>query len=341
MTKIVSQLHDPASRLLDLLIKALRDGKLCVIDVSQLRGGASMILSGLILRRIFDWNQEQFTRADSESIPTIAVVEEAQSVLNEKSSAATPYIEWVKEGRKYDLGAVLITQQPGSIPVEILSQGDNWFIFHLLSASDLQNVRKSNAHFSEDLLSSLLNEPIVGQGVFWSSVKGNAYPVPLRILSFERMYQTRDPSYALPEIRNYATTLRESSPVTSPTTAAPSPSSPAPTAPPALSSDEDAPNLAETTPDALRSDTDSAVAAVEQDGDVRKKILQGNGIPWGVMMGKIEAALPASLRQDKNRINRLIVDVVTKIVGGAQGKTWDTEQRTIQSGRSVRFIVRR
>jgi len=172
MTKIVSQLHDPASRLLDLLIEALRDGKLCVIDVSQLRGGASMILSGLILRRIFDWNQEQFTRADSESIPTIAVVEEAQSVLHEKASAATPYIEWVKEGRKYDLGAVLITQQPGSIPVEILSQGDNWFIFHLLSASDLQNVRRANAHFSDDLLSSLLNEPIVGQGVFWSSVKG-------------------------------------------------------------------------------------------------------------------------------------------------------------------------
>jgi hypothetical protein len=142
MTKIVSQLHDPASRLLDLLIQALRDGKLCIVDVSQLRGGASMILSGLILRRIFDWNQEQFTRADSESIPTIAVVEEAQSVLNEKASAATPYIEWVKEGRKYDLGAVLITQQPGSIPVEILSQGDNWFIFHLLSASDLQNVRR-------------------------------------------------------------------------------------------------------------------------------------------------------------------------------------------------------
>lgn len=212
MTKIVSQLHDPASRLLDLLLRALRDGKLCVVDVSQLRGGASMILSGLILRRIFDWNQEQFTRADSESIPTIAVVEEAQSVLNDKASAATPYIEWVKEGRKYDLGAVLITQQPGSIPVEILSQGDNWFIFHLLSASDLQNVRRANAHFSDDLLSSLLNEPLVGQGVFWSSVKGNAYPVPLRILSFERMHNTRDPGYSLPAVENYATKLRDSVP---------------------------------------------------------------------------------------------------------------------------------
>jgi hypothetical protein len=341
MTKIVSQLHDPASRLLDLLIQALRDGKLCIVDVSQLRGGASMILSGLILRRIFDWNQEQFTRADSESIPTLAVVEEAQSVLNEKASAATPYIEWVKEGRKYDLGAVLITQQPGSIPVEILSQGDNWFIFHLLSASDLQNVRRANAHFSDDLLSSLLNEPIVGQGVFWSSVNGNAYPVPLRILSFERMHKTRDPDYSLPAVQNYATTLRTSSPTAS-VAAATAPSGASSSGPPSPTPtvDEDTPDLAETPVDTLRSDTDNAVATVEQDAEVRKQILQGSGIPWGVLMGKIKEALPASLRQDNNRINRLVVDVVTRIVGGAQGKAWDTEQRTVQSGRSVRFIVR-
>jgi hypothetical protein len=42
-----------------------------------------------------------------------------QSALNDKAPAATPYIEWVKEGRKYDLGAMLITQQPGSIPVRL------------------------------------------------------------------------------------------------------------------------------------------------------------------------------------------------------------------------------
>ncbi|WP_437782351.1 ATP-binding protein [Sorangium sp. So ce1097] len=341
MTKIVSQLHDPASRLLDLLIQALRDGKLCIVDVSQLRGGASMILSGLILRRIFDWNQEQFTRADSASIPTIAVVEEAQSVLNDKASAATPYIEWVKEGRKYDLGAVLITQQPGSIPVEILSQGDNWFIFHLLSASDLQNVRKANAHFSDDLLSSLLNEPLVGQGVFWSSVKGNAYPVPLRILSFEKMHKTRDVSYSLPAVQNYATKLRESGPTASPVAAAPPRSYTTTDDVPAQVDDEDTPSIAETPPDALRSDIDIAIDAVAQDAEIRKSLLQGNGIPWGVFMGKVKAVLPASLQQDNNRVNRLIVEIVTKIVGGPQDKAWATEQRTVQSGRSVRFIIRR
>src|SRR5207247_8936364 len=134
----------------------------------------------------------ELTEPNERTIPTIAVSEEAQSVLVEGAVAAEPYIAWVKEGRKYDLGAVLVTQQPGSIPVEILSQGDNWFIFHLLAAADLYSLQRANAHFSEDLLCSLLNEPIPGQGVYWSSVGGTPYPVSLRVLSFETLYRVRD-----------------------------------------------------------------------------------------------------------------------------------------------------
>src|SRR5260370_16336842 len=112
--------------------------------------------------------------------------------------ASEPYLAWVKEGRKYDLGALLITQQPGSIPTEILSQGDNWFIFHMLSAADLTSLKKANAHFSDDLLSSLLNEPIPGQGVFWSSVGGKPYPVSLRVLSFDQIYPITHPQSNMP-----------------------------------------------------------------------------------------------------------------------------------------------
>src|SRR5438046_6329698 len=160
MTQIVRALHDKSSQFMDMLIHALSKGKLCVVDVSQMRGTQALILSGLILRRIFDRNQEEFTKSEPQTIPTIAVVEEAQAVLNERATSAEPYIAWVKEGRKYDLGAVLITQQPGSIPLDILSQGDHWFIFHLLSASDLMNLQRANADFSDDLLSGLLNNPI-------------------------------------------------------------------------------------------------------------------------------------------------------------------------------------
>lgn len=207
MTTIVRMLHDRSSQLMDMLVHALSEGKLCVVDVSQMRGGQSLVLSGLILRRIFDRNQQEFTAAEPKTIPTIAVVEEAQSVLNERAPAAEPYIAWVKEGRKYDLGALLITQQPGSIPVEILSQGDNWFIFHLLSSADLTSLKRANAHFSEDLLSSLLNEPIAGQGVFWSSVGGKTYPISIRALLFEKLFEMRDRTYSMPEGNTYAREL--------------------------------------------------------------------------------------------------------------------------------------
>lgn len=208
MTAIVRMLHDKSSQLLDKLMTALAEGKLCIVDVSQMRGGQALALSGLILRRIFERNQEEFTKAEPQTIPTIAVVEEAQSVLNERAAASEPYIAWVKEGRKYDLGAVLVTQQPGSIPMEILSQGDNWFIFHLLSSADLMSVRSANAHFSQDILSVLLNEPIPGQGVFWSSVGERAYPLSLRVLSFEKMFAVRDPNYNAAAVKTYAQELR-------------------------------------------------------------------------------------------------------------------------------------
>src|SRR6516225_2956191 len=174
-----------------------------------MRGQQGFVLAGIILRQIFSRNQEEFTKQNPKTIPTIAVIEEAQSVLNERAAAAEPFVAWVKEGRKYDLGAVLITQQPGSIPNEILSQGDNWFIFHLLSAADLQTLRSANAHFSSDLLGSLLNEPIPGQGIFWSSAAGREYPIPVRIRSFETEFKMLDPSYNRPAVTTFAAMLRE------------------------------------------------------------------------------------------------------------------------------------
>jgi hypothetical protein len=208
MNQIVRQLHDPSSQLIDKLLVALAEGKICVVDLSQMRGSGGLVLSGILLQKIFDHNQTEFTKKEAKTIPTIAVVEEAQSVLGQGSTGGEgPYVAWVKEGRKYNLGALLITQQPGSISNEILSQGDNWFIFHLLSSNDLVAVKRANAHFSDDILSSLLNEPIPGHGVYWSSVKGKSYPIPIRVMSFEAEYKAADPEYKAGPTKTYATTL--------------------------------------------------------------------------------------------------------------------------------------
>lgn len=328
MTSIVRMLHDRSSLLMDTLLQALSEGKLCIVDVSQLRGGPSLILSGLILRRVFDRNQEEFTKAEPKSIPTIAVVEEAQAVLEPHASASGPYIEWVKEGRKYDLGAVLITQQPGSIPADILSQGDNWFLFHLLSASDLRNVRAANAHFSEDILSALLNEPIPGQGVFWSSVGNTQYPVYLRVLSFEAEHQRQDEDYTRGPIETYAAHLRKqfSVEVDGVGDAALRAEYGAGTA--------EAPAL-ESMPDPLRLAQERAVESVRENEEFKKSIARG-GIPWGRVLGMIKAALPNSMDDRDTVAHSLVPEAMKRIFGGSQGEAWDTERR---GPKNTLFIV--
>jgi hypothetical protein len=216
MVKVVRDLHDPSSQLLRALKVALADGKLCVVDISQMRGSQGLQLAGTILSDIFEHNQEQFTEANPRTIPTIAVIEEAQAVLGASGNRDDgPFVSWVKEGRKYDLGALLITQQPGSIPAELISQGDNFFVFHLLAEGDLTSLKRANAHFSGDLLATLLNEPLVGHGVFWSSAPGTdehakPYPLSVRVLDFNKANpQLLDGTYEGGPLDIYAANLRQ------------------------------------------------------------------------------------------------------------------------------------
>ncbi len=320
MTAIVKMLHDKSSQLMDMLVHSLSEGKLCVIDVSQMRGGQSLVLSGLILRRIFDRNQQEFTAADPKTIPTIAVVEEAQSVLNENAPAAEPYIAWVKEGRKYDLGALLITQQPGSIPVEILSQGDNWFIFHLLSAADLTSLKRANAHFSDDLLSSLLNEPIPGQGVFWSSVGGKPYPVSLRALSFEKMFSMRDCDYNQPAGRTYAQTLRSifaGMRLVETTVRVPEADNAGTLFPEEVETDDAGPV------DVMEHIERQAIEALRGNADIKGKLKSASGMPWYGVQQFLMDHLPEHL-EDHRQFAYNLVPKAMNAVFGAQQAAWET-----------------
>jgi len=341
MVFITQLLHDPSSQVLDMLMAALQDGKLCVVDISQMRGSAGLTLSGIILKRIFEHNQLEFTKADPRTIPTIAVVEEAQSVLNSSGgSGEGPYIEWVKEGRKYHLGAVLITQQPGSIPNEILSQGDNWFIFHLLAANDLAAAKRANAHFSDDLLSSLLNEPIEGNGIFWSSASKRPIPIPFRALSFESMYKPFDPKYLRGAVQTYASKLRERfksevglfvkeaakqrlGEIPENVPIAPEPSAEIEVED--LSGGEESSGL-----DVLEIISQRAVVGFRNDEEVRRQF-QGKGITWRGVIEGLKRHLPETA-QDRDRLaHGLVVRAMTEVYG-EQDRNWRIEQKPKRDG---------
>ncbi len=334
MTTVVRMLHDPSSQMIDKLLNALRQGKLCVIDVSKMRGTPALILSGLILRRIFDHNQEEFTKAQPKTIPVIAVVEEAQTVLGGKqsSSGEGPYVEWVKEGRKYDLGAVLITQQPGAISGEILSQGDNWFAFHLLSDGDLRAVKRANAHFSDDILSSLLNEPIPGHGVFWSSVGGKSYPIPIRVLLFEAQYQARDQEYNKSAVKTAAASLQEKF---DQALASASDSS-------SVSEEEDveekrfdsSPEAEEMEPDekqdSLATYKNAAIREFKKDEEFLHK-LKKRGDTWRGVLEKLKSFLPDILDDRKNIAYHLVEEAMNTTFG-ERNSGWRTDIRPAKSG---------
>ena len=187
MYGVVKTLHDPDSKLLSGTINSLKQGKIVVVDISLLSSSGGNILAGLLLRYIFNHNQENFTGGET-IIPVITVIEEAQSVLGKNLDDTSPFVEWVKEGRKYDLGAILITQQPGSMAPEIMSQADNWFCFHLLSEGDARTLGKYNAHYSDDILAHLIGEPIAGNCYMWSAPH-QPFVLPVRVSSFEDIYK--------------------------------------------------------------------------------------------------------------------------------------------------------
>jgi len=143
-------------------------------------------IASLILNEIFQRNQANFTAgAQGELLNVVTVVEEAQTVLStDREKGETIFVEWAKEGRKYGLGSIFVTQQPGAIPSELVSQGDNFFVFHLLSTDDLASLQRANAHFSADVLGMILNEPIPGNAYVWSSPY-QPFVLSVRVGNFE------------------------------------------------------------------------------------------------------------------------------------------------------------
>lgn len=328
MTFIVGLLHDPSSQMMDMVFSSLRAGRICVIDISQMRGKAGLILSGIILHQIFEHNQLEFTKANPQSIPTIAVLEEAQSVLGNTGGAESPYVAWVKEGRKYDLGAVLITQQPGSISSEILSQGDNWFLFHLLSSGDLKSVKAANAHFSDDLLSALLNEPIPGNGIFWSSAGGKTYPIPIRVLSFEGMYKAKDINYKLSAGKTFASELRAKFESALKESRAAISAENAQTKL-ELGKVENEVNPSEQTEDVQRTYVVAAIEKLKNDNEAIEKIKK-YGIPWKGFTEALKKYLP-EIMENKDEMAHQNVVLAMNTIFGPQDEKWESTRKDSKS----------
>lgn len=180
----IRRLHRGGNPIGQKLVEELRQGRIVIADTSLLGSEDAHAVSGLLLKHIFDYNRRHFTDPTRRGVRCLAVIEEAQAVLGARDiDDRNVFVRWVKEGRKYDLGVMLVTQQPGAIADAIISQGDNFFVLHLLNDADLATLKRHNAYFADDILGVIRSEPIPGNCYFWSA-PDQPFVLPVRVREF-------------------------------------------------------------------------------------------------------------------------------------------------------------
>lgn len=185
----IRRLHRPGASLGKNILEELRLNRVVIVDVSLLGSEDSLATTGMLMRRIFQNNVRHLTDVAGPTVRCLAVLEEAQTMLGDRVlDDRNVLVRWVKEGRKYGLGCILVTQQPSSISSQIISQGDNFFAMHLLNENDLQTLKKHNAYFSDEILGFLRSEPIPGNCYFWCA-PSQPFVLPARVCNFESVCQ--------------------------------------------------------------------------------------------------------------------------------------------------------
>jgi len=185
-------LHSSSSKLIENTMNYLKQGKTVVIDLSLRDSVDASIISTILVRKLFEHNKEKFTSDNSEDvINTVIFVEEAQNVLSDElvKTAANPFVKTAKEGRKFGIGMVAITQRPSAISEEIRTQAENFFAFHLGNSDDVRALIKSDVNYEGVIAGFIQRETIPGNLYMVSSEQ--AFALPIRVKLFEELMENK------------------------------------------------------------------------------------------------------------------------------------------------------
>jgi DNA helicase HerA-like ATPase len=155
------------------------DQPLTILDVSELPSDIATDVVGLLLRVVYDtlfWAGSQPVSGRAQ--PLLIVIDEAHRFLPDGGDTSCQRIltKVAKEGRKYGVGVMVVTQRPSEIDATILSQCGTMIALRTTNSGDRGKVA---AAFPDDLggLVELLPSLRTGEGLF----VGEAIFVPSRV----------------------------------------------------------------------------------------------------------------------------------------------------------------
>lgn len=184
--------HSSSSTLLEDIFQDLKEGKTVIVDLSLRDNVDASIISTMIVRKLFEDNKKNYTEAKDENvIQSVIVVEEAQNVLSDEQvkASSNPFVRIAKEGRKFGIGLVAITQRPSAISEEIRSQAENFFTFYMGNSDDIKALIKSNINYDGVISSFIQRETIPGNLYFVTS--SHPFAIPVRVVEFDKLVATK------------------------------------------------------------------------------------------------------------------------------------------------------
>ena len=154
------------------------DRPVTILDLSGVPSDILQTTIGALLRLLYEalfWarNLSQGGRHR----PLLIVMEEAHIYLNDefKGMASKIVQRIVKEGRKYGIGAMIVSQRPSEINPTILSQCGTFFALRLTNASDRGHITSAMSDNLDGLTSML---PILRTGE--AIILGESVKLPMR-----------------------------------------------------------------------------------------------------------------------------------------------------------------
>lgn len=153
-----------------------------IIDISGLPNEVAGPLTALIARLLFQYKVFQ-TQEEKEKDPILLVCEEAHRYVPDHGeaqyAAAQGAIRRIaREGRKYGIGLMLVSQRPADVDSTVISQCGTWVVLRLTNSADQQHV----ARFLPDGLSGMVGAlPILSQQEAIFVGEGAALPSRIRV----------------------------------------------------------------------------------------------------------------------------------------------------------------
>ena len=153
-----------------------------ILDISGLPNEVAGPLASMLARLLFQYKLYQ-TGEERKRDPVLLVCEEAHRYVPDRgeaeyAAAQTAIRRIAREGRKYGIGLMLVSQRPSDIESTVIAQCGTWLVLRLTNAGDQQHV----ARFLPDGLSGMTKAlPNLAQQEAIFVGEGAAMPAKVKI----------------------------------------------------------------------------------------------------------------------------------------------------------------